>query len=74
MVPLIGVVLSHRLANNVELPIAFASCTLAPAEVKYAQLDKEGLAIIFGLKKFHHYLNGKHFIVYTDHKLLTHIF
>ena len=46
----------------------------AVAEVKYAQLDKEGLAIIFGLKKFQHYLHGKHFIVYTDHKPLTHIF
>ena len=67
----IGAVLSHRLANDVERPITFASRTLAPTEVKYAQLDKEGLAIIFGLTKFHHYLHGKHFIVYTDHK---HIF
>ena len=70
----VGAVLSHRLTNDVERPIAFASRTLAPTEVKYAQLDKEGLAIIFGLKKFHHYLHGKHFIVYTDHKPLTHIF
>ena len=70
----VGAVLSHRLANDVERPITFASRTLAPAEVKYAQLDKEGLAIIFGLKKFHHYLHGKHFIVYTDHKPLTQIF
>ena len=32
------------------------------------------MAIIFGLKKFHQYLQGRNFIVYSDHKPLTHIF
>ena len=32
------------------------------------------MAIIFGLKRFHQYLQGRHFIVYSDHKPLTHIF
>ena len=59
----VGAVLSHRLANDVEHPIIFASCTMVPAEVKYTQLDKEGLAIVFGLKKFHNYLHDKYFIV-----------
>ena len=70
----LGAVLSHRLQNDIERPIAFASRTLSPAERRYAQLDKEGLAIIFGLKKFHQYLQGRHFIVYSDHKPLTHLF
>ena len=47
---------------------------LSTTEKHYAQLDKEGLAIIFGLKRFHQYLQGRHFIVYSDHKPLTHIF
>ena len=45
----VGAVLSHHLAHGVECPIAFASRTLAPAEQRYSYLDKEGLAIIFGL-------------------------
>ena len=69
----VGAVLSHRLAQGIERPIAFASRTLAPAERRYSQLDKEALAIIFGLKHFHQY-HGRHFVIYSDHKPLMHIF
>ena len=55
-------------------PIAFASRSLAPAERKCAQLDKEGLAIVFGVKKFHPYLFGRHFTILSDHKPLQHLF
>ena len=70
----LGAVLAHRTENDTERPTAFASRTLSQAEKRYAHLDKEGLAIIFGLKKFHQYLQGRHFIVYSDHKPLTHLF
>ena len=40
---------------GVEKPITFASCTLAKVEQKYSQIEKEGLAIIFAVKKFHQY-------------------
>ena len=48
----VSAVLSHRFKNGTERPIAYASRTLAVAEKRYCHLDKEALAIIFGLKNF----------------------
>ena len=70
----VGAVLSHKLVNGDERPISFASRSLTAAEQKYSQLDKEALAIIFGVKRYHQYLYGRHFELKTDHKPLTHIF
>ena len=47
---------------------------MTKAEQNYSHLDKEALAIIFGVKKFHQYLYGRQFDIKTDHKPLTHIF
>ena len=49
----IEAVLSHVIHNGTEQPIAFASRTLTKTEQKYAQIDKEALPIIWGVKKFH---------------------
>lgn len=51
-------------------PVAFASRTLAPNEVKYAQIEKELLAIVFACERFHFYLYGREFLVQSDHKPL----
>ena len=47
----IGTVLSHQMEDGLDKPNAFSSRTLAPAEKKYSQLEKEGLAVVFGVKK-----------------------
>lgn len=70
----IGVVLSHVLADGSERPIAFASKTLDKHQVRYSQIEKEGLAIVFGVKRFHQYLYGRKFTLVTDHKPLVSIF
>ncbi len=70
----IGDVLSHVMEEDSEKPIAFASRTLTKAEKGYSQLDKEGLAIVFAVKRFHQFLYGRPFTVFTDHKPLMSLF
>ncbi|XP_019561388.3 uncharacterized protein K02A2.6-like [Aedes albopictus] len=60
--------------NGMERPVMFASCTLSETERKYCQLQKEALAIVFCLKKFHRYIYGRKFTLVTDHEPLKLIF
>ena len=57
-----------------ERPLAFASQSLNDTEKKYAQIDKEALALVFGVEKFHKYIFGQPFTLLTDHKLLLGLF
>lgn len=65
-------VLSHQLEDGPEKSVAIDSRSLAPAE-KYSQLDKEGLAIVFGVKRFHQHLVGHPLTTLSDHKPLQHL-
>ena len=52
-------------------PIAFSSRSLSSAERNYASIEKEMLAIVHGLTKYHHFTFGRHVSVVTDHKPLV---
>ncbi|XP_060545241.1 uncharacterized protein K02A2.6-like [Pantherophis guttatus] len=66
----IGAVLSHVLPNGTEAPVAYYSRTLSSAERNYGQLDKEALALVAAVKRFHDYVYGRFFQLVTDHKPL----
>ena len=57
----VGAVLSHLMPNEDERPISFASRTLTETEKMYSQLEKEALAITYGVRKFHQYLYERKF-------------
>lgn len=56
-------------------PVAFASRTLSTTEQRYAQIEKECLAIVFGCEKFSQYISRRDKVtVESDHKPLQSIF
>ena len=54
-------------------PIAYTSRSLSDTEQRYAQIEKEMLAIVFALEKFNQYTFGRHVRVSSDHKPLESI-
>ena len=70
----LGVVLFHRYQDGSERPIANTSKTLTETQHHYSEIQKEALAIVFALNKFHQFLYGRKFILVTDHKPLLALF
>ena len=57
-----------------ERPVGYASTTLSTSEMNYSQLDRNGLGIIFGVKKFHSYIYGSDFIIRCYHQPIYYLF
>ena len=55
-------------------PVAYASRALTETQQRYAQIEKETLAILYGCTKFHEFVYGKDIQIETDHKPLQAIF
>ena len=52
-------------------PVAYASRALTPPETRYAQIEKELLAIVFACDRFEAYIYGRdHVTIESDHKPL----
>lgn len=70
----IGAVLQHTYPDGSERPILYIHKKLDSTQVNYSQLDKEALSLKWAVEKLHHYLIGREFTLYTDHRPLVHIF
>ena len=66
----LGVVLAQPGEGDLDHPIAYASRKLSFAEQNYTTTEREGLAMVYALQKFRHYLLGGHFKMFTDHSAL----
>ena len=51
-------------------PIAFASKSMSDCETRYANIEREMLAVVFGCERFHTYVYGTRFTIESDHKPL----
>lgn len=69
-----GYALGAVLSNSNNKPVAFASRSLNKAERNYCTIEKELLAIVWGVKHFRPYLYGKKFHIISDHKPLLALF
>ncbi|GFR78197.1 retrovirus-related Pol polyprotein from transposon 297 [Elysia marginata] len=54
-------------------PVAFASKALTDEETRYANIERELLAVVHGCERFHTYFYGQAFTVESDHKPLKSI-
>lgn len=52
-------------------PVCYASRKLLPREQKYSVIERECLAVVWAIAKFHIYLYGKEFVLETDHHPLA---
>ena len=52
-------------------PLEYASQALSPSERNWAQIEKEALSVLYGLKKFDQYMYGRPVKVENDHKPLA---
>ena len=55
-------------------PVAYASKALNDTQQRWAQIEKELFSILFGYRRFHQHVYGKHVSIETDHKPLEYIF
>jgi len=69
----LGAVLAQPGEGEIDHPIAFASRKLSTNKNNYTTTEGEGLAMVYALQKFKHYLLGSHLKMYTDHSTLRYL-
>jgi len=69
----IGAALQQRVCDAWQ-PLAFYSHKLSSTQQKYNPYDCELLAVYEAIKYSRHMVEGRHFVIFTDHKPLTYAF
>ena len=69
----LGATLSQENKEGVLQPVAFGGRSLHEHEKNYGATQREMLGVVFAVEYFRHYLEGKHFELYTDHQALIHM-
>jgi hypothetical protein len=69
----IGAALMQSDDDGVLHPVLYASRKLLDRETRYSTVERECLALVWAVDKFHRYLFGSHFFVETDHRPLTYL-
>ncbi len=64
----------EQLVDGSWKPLAFFSRQLQPSQRKYSAFDRELLGLYLAVRHFRHFLEGRPFVAYTDHKPLTFAF
>ena len=67
----LGAVLLQESSAGEWRPVAYASRSLSETERRYAQIEKEALAVTWSCEKFSDYILGSRFEIETDHKPLV---
>lgn len=55
-------------------PISYVSRSLSDTEKNFAQIERELLSLIFGTRKYHHFIYARDIEILTDHKPLVTLF
>ena len=66
----VGSTLSQKDESGILRPVAFAGRCLKKHEKNYSATERELLGVVYSVLHFRHYLEGRHFQLYTDHAAL----
>jgi hypothetical protein len=69
----LGVVLAQSGEEDIDRPLDFSRSKLSTAEINYTTTEWEGLAMVYALQKFCHYLLGGHFKMFIDHSVMKYL-
>ncbi len=67
----VGAVVQQRRRGEAWRPLGFFSAQLSKAEVNYSAFDRELLAVVAAIRHFRYILEGRSFVIFTDHKPLV---